>query len=209
MESRASTVEKGDQSDPGRVPSAMTLRRLAIFLLLLASSRCAFGTTPSWALDMETHLKCGMSEQEVRAVAPRMYLDHGGEYPWLGRYSFQQNGADLWVQFKDGRLTSFVVSQENWFKLKTVRLSPRTDICSGALSFRLRIHLPQELPGARILVDGVQVGVVRWLQEDVPIPFGEHELRIERDGHRPIVRHLQISDRNKGDLVLSIDRTEV
>jgi hypothetical protein len=101
------------------------------------------------------------------------------------------------------------MSQENWFRLKTVRLSPRTDVCTGTLSFRLRIHLPQELPGSRILVDGAQVGVVRGLQEDVPVPLGEHELRIESDGHRPIIRHLKISARDKGDLVLSIDRTEV
>jgi len=88
-----------------------------------------------------------------------------------------------------------------------MRLSPRRNLCTGELTFRLRILLPAELLGATAYLDGERTATLDDLQEDFELTIGQHLLRIEKEDHEPIIKNLQLGTRDRGDQRL--DLTEV
>ncbi|HKI05361.1 MAG TPA: hypothetical protein VKK31_25500 [Thermoanaerobaculia bacterium] len=144
--------------------------------------------------------------RELETVAEREVITEGGERPWLGRHRISRGHSDLWLQFADeGGLKSVILARPD--NLQTMRLSPRRNLCTGELTFRLRILLPAELLGATAYLDGERTATLDDLQEDFELTIGQHLLRIEKEDHEPIIKNLQLGTRDRGDQRL--DLTEV
>lgn len=161
---------------------------------------------PGWTRHLLDELKCGMSLQEIETLADQKVIVEEGKRSWLGKHRISRGHTDLWLQFTDqGGLQSVILAQPDSFK--TVRLSPRRNFCTGKLTFRLRILLPEELLGSAAYLDSERTATLDDLQEDLELVIGQHQLRIEKDGYEPIVRHLHLGPRDRGDHRL--DLTEV
>lgn len=176
---------------------------LAPIFLSMAFSCASTAGLPSWARGLVGQLRCGMSLQDVQSLTPMTLNSLGGERPWLGMHYFRRGGTDLWLQFDDRHLQSFVVARVNG--LSTVRLSPKNNLCTGTLSYRLRIYLPEESAGACVFLDGVRVSCSKELLRDVEMPGGEHEIRIDVNGFLPIVKRYRNDPESRGDVELRID----
>jgi hypothetical protein len=175
--------------------------RVFVFASLLVVFSCA-SRLPSWVGGLSTRLRCGMSLDEVQALTPLRLNTLSGKRPWLGMYYFRKGGTDLWLQLEDGRLQSFIVSKVNG--LATVRLSPKENLCTGKLAFRLRIYLPKELAGACVFLDEARLSCSEELLRDVEMPAGQHQIRITHDGYAPFSKRYSNQVGDRGDLELRV-----
>ncbi len=166
---------------------ALTLGSLLI--ATLSSNGCAH---QRWAIRTLGLLECGMTLEEIEAIASRSSVGRG--HPALGDNRIERGSTDVWLSMPDGRLESAIVLQIGGYLGLSYRLSPRRNYCTGAETFELHVILPPELLGSSILVDGEEArfSSVEKGPDDriVLIPVGDHELRIETPGYQPITFRL-------------------
>ena len=94
-------------------------------------------------------------------------------------------------------------SVDGW-RVMSVKTSPRVNLCTGELFFRIRLLRTVELDGAVVTVNGVETPVPMGLLE---VTQGTHEVRVEKAGYEPIIRHLKLGPEDRGDQ--RIDLTDV
>jgi hypothetical protein len=170
---------------------------------LLASCFAKNEGWPKWASSLTTELKCGMSLDELNALTDQAVIVEEGARPWLGKHRINERHTDLWLQFgENGGLRSIILAQPDSFK--TMRLSPRINLCSGESTFRLRIRLPEELLGAQAYVDGERAATLESLQEDLELPSGNHQVTIKKEGYEPLTRNFHLGLRDRGDQRLDL-----
>ena len=144
-----------------------------------------------------------MSLEQVRSVAETGLVTlEAGAHPWLGRYYIRKRHTDLWLRFNDQeRLEWVTLSRMDGWRVMATRLSPRRNLCTGELTFRIRLDWTVELEHASVYLDGNEV------QPDggnVAVSAGQHELRIEKEGYEAIVRHLDLGPGDRGDQHLDL-----
>ena len=105
-----------------------------------------------WARDLISKLRCGMTIDEVQYVAEEKVVALAGQGR-LGTHYIRRGGTDVWLQVSDRKVVSVLSSQVD--SLKTTRLSPRTNLCTGEVSFLVRLKLPAGFETARIYIDGI------------------------------------------------------
>lgn len=177
------------------------------FALVILSSCASTERWPRWADDVASHLRCGMTLNEIQAATDKGIVSLAGPHPWLGMYRISAGSTELWFQLKNGGLESIVLCTPD--SLKTVRMSPRRDLCTGRLEFLVAVELPEELRGARIHLDGAEITHTNDTQVDLTVTVGDHELRIEQEGYMPIVRQLHFTNDDRGDHRLRLTRSEL
>lgn len=167
------------------------MKGLTIAVLLLGASCGRAG----WVEDLLPRLRCGMSLDQVRQLTDRA-VEPTSTMPWLGSYRVDGERADVWLDFEDDRLVSVITGKIDG--LSSVRLSPKENLCTGELAFRLNlVLLSRELLGAAVYLDGRQVASMDEIRQDIEVSDGVHDVRIELEGFLPFVTKLE---RGPGDL---------
>lgn len=160
------------------------MKATTLTLLLLAASCDRVG----WIEDFLPKLRCGMSLGEVRQLTERE-VQTTNTMPWLGSYRVDGKRADVWLDFDDGGLVTAISGRIDG--LTSVRLSPKENLCTGDLAFRINlVLLSRDLIGAVVYLDGQEVAVMDEVRQDVEVPSGVHALRIELEGFSPFEMEL-------------------
>lgn len=166
------------------------MKEAMVVLLLLLASSCG---SVRWVEDLRSQLRCGMSLSEVRELTEReveRVEPSNNTLPWRGSYLIGGNYADVWLDFEDDQLVSFLYTRING--LTSMRRSPKANLCTGELAFQLYVViLTQELFGAVVYLDGREVAVMDEVRQDIEAAGGVHELRIELEGFSPFLMELK------------------
>lgn len=179
--------------------------------ILLAATACAWNSSaswPKWARELAGELHCGMSLEEVKSVTSKDFATlEAGPHPWLGQHYVTKRNTDLWLRFNDRqRLEWVTLSRIDGWKIMATRLSPRQNLCTDELTFQIRLDWTVDLEGATVYLDGQQV---RPDGGKLAVSAGNHELRIEKNGYEPVIRHLDLSHRDRGDQRLDLTKVEL
>ena len=177
-------------------------------LALLSLGACPGGSQawPRWAQELGSELRCGMTLEEAQQLAGgHIEALEAGAHPWLGRYYVRRGHTDLWLRFDEqAKLEWVTLSRVNGWRIMATRESPRRNLCTGELTFQVRLDWTAELEGAKVYLDG------REVQPEggkIEVSAGQHEVRIEKAGYQPIIRHLDLGPGDRGDE--SLDLREV
>lgn len=139
-----------------------------------------------------------MTLEEVQRLTSKEFQTlEAGAHPWLGRHYVSKGYADLWLRFNEqNRLEWVTLSKMDGWRIMATRESPRRNLCTGELTYQVRLDWTVELEGATVSLDGQEV------QPDggqITVSAGEHEVRIEKAGYEPILRQLQLGPEDRGD----------
>lgn len=169
-----------------------------IALLTLASSATGCGAWPAWARQLSEELDCGMSSEEVSDLAAEQGFDLSSPLdPWLGQKNIRKDHSALWLRFnEESRLEWVTLSTMDGWRIMATRLSPRRNLCTGELTYQLRLDWTVELEGATIYLDGQKVQPEAG---KITVSAGQHEVRIEKAGYEPIIRQLDLGPNDRGD----------
>lgn len=148
-----------------------------------------------------------MSLEQVKSLTDRELVTlEAGPHPWLGRHYIRKGHAYLWLRFNEQeRLEWVTLSKMDGWRIMATRLSPRRNLCTGELSYQVRLDWTIDLEGAAVYLDGHEVQPDRG---KVEVSAGRHELRIEKAGYEPIVRHLDLGPDDRGDQRLDLTEVE-
>lgn len=179
-----------------------------IALLILASSATGCGAWPTWARELSGQLECGMTPEEVSDLAAEQGFELRSPLdPWLGQKNVRKDHSALWLRFnEDSRLEWITLSTMDGWRIMATRLSPRRNLCTGELTYRVRLLWTVGLEGAAVYLDGEEVQPESGY---LSVTAGEHELRIEKAGYEPIIRHLQLGPEDRGDQRLDLTQVEL
>jgi hypothetical protein len=154
-----------------------------------------------------------MSPSEIRSLTPeKIEVFEAGPHPWLGKHFVRDGQTELWMQFdSEERLSSIVLSGPDGWRIMSRRLSPRRDLCTGELTFVVRVNWTYEMEGADVYLDGRPVAEDDWADTDnlLIVPVGRHELRFEKEGFHPVVKHLDLKPDAEGEQRLDFREEEL
>lgn len=178
----------------------MNLATCLASLALLISASCAASSFswPRWARELAGKLECGMTLEEVqRLTSQEVQTLEAGAHPWLGRHYVSKRYAHLWLRFNEqNRLEWATLSKMDGWRIMATRESPRRNLCTGELTYQVRLDWTVELEGAAVFLDGK---LVQPEGGKISVSAGEHEVRIEKIGYEPILRHLDLGPEDRGD----------
>lgn len=161
---------------------------------------CASGGWPLWTDQIVEKLACSLSPAEVIQLSEReLIADHS--MTELGTHVIRGRRVDIWLRFEDGQLRSYLRTRVQG--LMGVRLSPRKNLCTGELSFLLRLSRPYGLEGARVFVNGEEVEEFPWGAPH-EIPGGTVEIRVEHTDYKPVIKCLDLDAGDRGEQVLDL-----
>lgn len=181
------------------------LARWVLLPILLVVACAATNRWPSWTERLAQQLECGMALKTVEGLTSRNVV------PWTSLGHFQtafisKGNTDLKLYFDDEGLAAIAISKVDAPQVMSTWLTPLKDLCTGELIFLLRLTWTEDLEDATIYLNGEQVKAEDWLGPFLGIPAGRHELRVEKEGHEPIVRQLDFGPTDRGNprLLLSL-----
>jgi PEGA domain len=181
-----------------------------LFVVCIGLPNCSLsGQSPKWVTDLVSELECGMTIEEVQRLTRREINFPGNSRFFLGSHYLSNTlgSIDIWLGLEQGHLRYVTLSKID--SLKTTRLSPRRDLCTGELSFLLRIVWTQDLTGSGVYLDGRKLEKDAYAGPVIIVPAGDHELRVEKDGFEPIVRLLRFSPNDRGDQKLNLSAEDL
>lgn len=187
---------------------------LPVLPLLLASCLSGAVRWPRWASDLSTRLECGMKIDEIKGLTDKEIRPFGsGAHPWVGDYRVHGGRSDLSLMFDESeRLQSIALSQVDGWRIMSVRLSPRRDLCSGQLSFLLRYQrtaaVAQALDGADVFLDGLKLDPDAWRATFLEVPVGVHELLFVKNG-LGISKRVDLKPDDRGEQPLELTEQEL
>jgi hypothetical protein len=170
---------------------------------------------PTWAEELTAQLKCGMSLEEVDRITDKAIVTlDGPAHPWFGKYLVRGGhtfSKDLHLILDAaGKLQSvFLTIRPDGWRLMATRSSPRRNLCTGELTFAFRIDWTSELQGAQVYLDGRKVAESDWVDQFLLVPVGKHDLRFEKQGFEPIIRHLDLQPEDRGDQHLGFQEEQL
>ena len=181
------------------------LARCVLLPMLLMVACAATNRWPNWAERFAQQLECGMDSETIESLTSRNVVT----WTSLGRLQtafISRGNTDLELYFDDEGLAAIAISKVDAPKVMSTRLTPLRDLCTGELVFLLRLTWTEDLEDAIIYLNGKRVKEEDWLGPFLGITAGQHELRVEKEGYKPIMRHLDFgpSDRGNPRLLLSL-----
>lgn len=149
-----------------------------------------------------------MSLDEIQRLTPEeVQTLEAGAHPWLGRYYVSKGYSELWLRFDEQqRLEWVTLSKMDGWRIMATRQSPRRNLCTGELTYQVRLDWTVELEGTAVFLDGEEVEPEGGT---ITVSAGEHEVRIEKAGYEPIVRHLDLGPEDRGDQSLHLGEIEL
>ena len=125
-----------------------------------------------------------------------------GAHPWLGRYYIRRRNADLWLRFNaQDQLEWVTLSKMDGWRVMSTRQSPRQNLCTGELTYQVRLDWNVKIEGALVYLDGHEV---QPQAGKIIVSAGQHQVRIEKAGYEPIIRHLDLGPEDRGDQSLDL-----
>jgi hypothetical protein len=106
------------------------------------------------------------------------------------------------MKFDSGeQLRSIVLSGPDGWRIMSRRLSSRRDLCTGELSFVVRVNWTYEMEGADVHLDGRPVTAGDWadVRNLLIVSVGTHEIRFEKVGFQPVVKRLELTPESAGE----------
>jgi hypothetical protein len=170
---------------------------LAVFFLAVS---CYAGEAvwPKWSRQLVENLRCGMSVEQIERLTREEIIVESGDRSWLGRHRISRRHTDLWLQFREDRtLVSYILARAD--SPKTTILSPKRNLCTGEITFQLRLLVASDFLGAAVRLNGQPFATIENIQEDFELPLGRHELLIEKEGYAPIRKRLCLELTSRGD----------
>jgi len=176
-----------------------TIKRISTSgaLLLCLLSCASRGDWPQWTDDVVALLRCGMTIEELEALAdmeirptiPTTYFRDT-----YVTHAIYKDHVSVKLHFEDDKLRGFA----RWrpWGLMGVYISPKVNLCTGELTFLLSLSAGDEFADATVYLDGAKIKDP-W--ESFTVSGGQHELRIERKDHEPIIECLQFDNDDMGD----------
>jgi hypothetical protein len=180
------------------------MKALALGLVLFAGS-CG-RHEQAWGEKYGSNLRCGMSVPEAQALAGRPVMAASSK-PGLGTHRVDGKWHDLWFTFRDDRLVSVISATIDG--LTSARLSPKRNLCTGELTFFLNLEWVVPLQGADVFLDGKVVEENAASGLTLEVSSGNHELRVVKEGHEPIVKHLRFEATDPGRRRITLKGTDV
>jgi len=178
--------------------------RAMIGLVAVVVAGCA-SSGEVWSRHLVGKLKCGMTIGEVSDLVQPTRSVVPYKHAWLGDLMIEKGRSTVWISMGPRGVDAFRIATDEILPLKSVRLSPRTNLCTGESTLMLEILTKREFIGASVLLDGKQTAEIDGLMfARLEIPLGEHEIRIEKEGLVPFVRHLSYSGTDRGDQRLDL-----
>jgi len=118
--------------------------------------------------------------------------------PW-GTHFINKGRSDLWLELGEDGLESIMLVKIDGSRIMSTRSSPQENLCTGKLTFFLRIVWTSGLEGADVYLDGRKIEPSDWKGALLEVSQGSHKLSIEKRGFAPIVRDLQFDPEDRGD----------
>jgi len=143
---------------------------------------CFSGRPWRRAEEVTARLRCNMTLAEIvdelasyrRVQIHKIDRENGLYIAYKGNTSI-----NLWLE--DGRLKTYQTTW-TWF-VTNIDSSPKIGLCSGTKTVDLRVYAPATLAGAVVWLDGLRAGELTDNDYDeMTVPLGVHELRIEQHG---------------------------
>lgn len=180
----------------------------AVALLTIVSCAGRPVTWPRWARQLDSKLECGMTLDEIQRRSHReVQTLEAGPHPWLGRHYVSKGSTDFWLRFNEqDRLEWVTLSEMDGWRVMATRQSPRRNLCTGELTYQVRLDWTVKLADARVSLDGEPV---QPESGKITVSAGEHEVRIEKAGYEPIVRRLDFGPNDRGDQRLDLRDVEL
>jgi len=179
------------------MPIAMKRAVASSFLFLCLSSCVSLRDWPQWTDDVVALLRCEMTieelealvDMEIRPAIPTTYYRNT-----YATHAVYKNHASVKLHFENTKLKGFA----RWkpWGLMGVYISPKTNLCTGELTFLLSLRPGEGFFDAAVYLDGTKIEDP-W--NSFTVSAGQHELRIEREDHEPIVKHIQLDEDDLGD----------
>ncbi|HKZ19446.1 MAG TPA: PEGA domain-containing protein [Acidimicrobiia bacterium] len=151
---------------------------------------------PDWAKDLAAQLKCGMTLEDLDRLTEQPIEKRG-----FGEVLIGQGRASLSLQLdpNDRVQTIRLIRRPDGWRLLATRSSPERNLCTGQLTFIIRIIRTVDLEGSEVYLDGLKVEESEMKGDLLRVPAGEHELRFEKKGYEPIVKRLILNPEDRGD----------
>lgn len=174
-------------------------------LLAAGVLSCASGSWPQWTEELISSLDCGMTVSEVRFLArqdlePVTSVAFRGVY---GTHTIDKGHVSVWLHFDEGHLQAVSRWRPQARKLKSTYISPKRNLCTGELSFFVRLFRPAALAAPTVYLDDQKVDGFPWARP-YEVSAGGHELRVEEEGYEPIVKQVHFDEGDPGELWLEI-----
>ena len=184
--------------------STKQVRPLAclLFAIMALFVTCAKARRWRSAEEFRSGLRCGMTVEEVNALAQR----HGSssfrevDAPTAGvNHALNEGSTVFWFAFDQGALRT--VQEGMYFGVTGLKTSIRENLCTGeqTADVTLKVSAPDELAGASLAIDGRQALGLSFgpeVQANIgSLPSGSHEVRIEKPGYQPIVKRYNYTPR--------------
>lgn len=183
----------------------MNVAKAPLLCLLCLGISC-WDRKMAWVEDLVTQLQCGMSLTDVQRVTEHEIKPTTSQ-PDLGTHRVDGKWADVWLNFQEGRLVHVTAGTIDG--LTSLRLSPKRNLCTGGLTFFLRLEWVEQLQGADIYLDG------KGMEENASsglifeLSAGSHELRVVKEGYESIVKRLYFGPEDPGEYHLDLTSSDL
>jgi hypothetical protein len=146
-----------------------------------------------------------MRIQEIRNLTDNELEPAAGGHPWTGNYGVRSGRFELALMLaNNGGLESIVLSQDRMM-LPATRFSPRRNLCTGEVTYLLRITWSYALLGAEVYLDGREIDPRAWVRPQLlEVSGGFHELRFVKEGHEPVVRTFNLEPGDRGEQLVDL-----
>jgi len=178
---------------------------IPLFIVGMALSCVSTNRWPPWAEDLSRKLHCGMSLQEIEDIAKARIIEVGEGYPW-GTHFISRGRSDLWLDLPGDQLKALQISKVDGWRVMATRESPRRNLCSGQITFFLRILWTYDLSEADLFLDGEKVEPSSRKNELIEVTAGEHQLRIKKEGYASIIINLQLDESDDGEQRIDLSK---
>lgn len=177
---------------------------LALVCLTAVGCTSSSGNWSPSSDELVNALHCGLSKADVERIAgqelqPVTSVALHGVY---GTHTIEKEKVTVWLTFEANRLESIARSRLEQWKLKAVYLSPKENLCTGELSFFLRIYRPECSSQASAFINGAALEDYRW-GDPLELALGAHEIRVKCENKPDIVVPLELTSEDRGNHILA------
>ena len=183
------------------------MRRRHLLPLLVGGMLTASCWKWSGTTEFIGKLRCGMSEENIRAVASSFRgLEVGiSNDRGFGDLVAFKSGTKIWMGLdQNRRLRAIIYTWDDG--VMSAAYSLKEDICARSRSVVVRVGGMPQLGGALLYIDGRHVGKLspRLAVADIDVPLGRHELRVEKCGFRPWMTQVRFSSDSNGYFSINV-----
>ncbi len=161
---------------------------------------------PKWVNAVVSQLYCGQSLGEVQLLTERR-IENTTTQPDFGSFVVSSKFATIWFDFQSSKLVSVTTGRIDG--LASIRTSPKTNLCTGELTFWVSLGWIVPLEGADVYLDGDLVEANASAGVVFSFSTGRHELRVVKEGFEPIVKIFHFGPEDMGHVWLDLTEPDV